>query len=488
MNVKQTRLADQYTIENLPIASIDLMEQASLAFVKAIETKLEQGNKIGVLCGVGNNGGDGMAVARILQEKGFEVDTFLIKFKANLSADCAINMSRLRNVKVIENESYLPSLAHYDVLIDAILGSGLSQSPRDFLAAVIAHINASGKKIYAIDVPSGLAADDLLNNPTAVKTDVCISFQRPKLAFFYPENYTYLKHWSSVDIGLDEAFIQAQDTKYFLLDESIAAHVKIREKHSHKGSYGHALMIAGSYGKVGAAILANKSCLRSGVGLLTSYVPKCAYEIKKIAVPERMCQTYPNEKFISMAPEVENYDAVGIGPGLGTSIDTDRVLLSILKNTKRALVIDADAINLLAKDEQLLKYLPKNSILTPHPKEFERLVGTASNSKERLQQQIDFAKKHQCIVVLKGANTSITDPEGHVFFNNSGNPGMATGGSGDVLTGIITALLAQAYEPLLAALIAVYFHGKAGDDARLVKGENALIASDIIDYLMIENK
>ncbi len=274
----------------------------------------------------------------------------------------------------------------------------------------------------------------------------------------------------------------------FVLDESIRGFVKIRQNQSHKGTYGHALLLAGSHGKMGAAVLSAKGCLRSGVGLLTVHVPSCGYQIMQIGVPEAMCSTDSHEKFLTNGPDFTPYAAIGVGPGIGIESATANMIKSILVNCNSPLVMDADALNLLSEDKKLLQQLPENTILTPHVKEFDRLAGESQNREERLEKQRAFAQKYKCIVVLKDAETCIASPAGEQFFNTSGNPGMATGGSGDVVTGIITGLLAQGYHPLVAALIAVYFHGRAGDDAAEQKGENALIASDLCDFLMIEHR
>lgn len=274
----------------------------------------------------------------------------------------------------------------------------------------------------------------------------------------------------------------------FALDESIRDFVKIRQNESHKGTYGHALLLAGAYGKMGAAVLSAKGCLRSGVGLLTVHVPSCGYQIMQISVHEAMCSTDSHENFLTKSPEFTPYAAIGVGPGIGMDAATANMIKSILVNCTSPLVMDADALNLLSEDNKLLQRLPENTILTPHVKEFDRLAGESKSREERLEKQRAFAQQYNCIVVLKDAETCIASPSGEQFFNTSGNPGMATGGSGDVLTGIITGLLAQGYQPLVAALIAVYFHGRAGDDAAKQKGENALIASDLCDFLKIEHR
>ena len=490
INASQTRAVDQYTIKNNPISSIDLMENAANAFVQAFVRAFDQdeliSRKIVVLCGTGNNGGDGFAVCRILKNKGINASAILVKFRETLSQDCLINKNRLENVKTLDESLPIPDFSHYDIIIDAILGSGLSAPVTGFVARVVEAINNAEKDVYSIDVPSGLPCDSIAESDCIVHTAHVISFQRPKLSFFLPENSAYIKTWEAVDIGLNESFIQEQDSNLFLIDESISQHVKQRQTHSHKGTYGHALLIAGSFGKMGAAILSAKACLRSGVGLLTCLVPKCGYEIMQISVPESMCLTDDTMNTLStLPPEIKIYDSVGIGPGIGKDVLTSKMLEMLLKSNAHPLVLDADAINIISEHNELIEFLPKNTILTPHIKEFDRLAGHSRNTLDRLKKQQLFSTKHSAIIVLKGANTSISSPSGHLYFNTTGNPGMATAGSGDVLTGIIAGLLAQKYDPLSAAIISVYYHGKAGDQGVKYRSHNSLIASDIIEHLNV---
>ena len=292
----------------------------------------------------------------------------------------------------------------------------------------------------------------------------------------------------AVGLELDETFIQDQDTAIYLLDEKVESFIEPRKRQSHKGTYGHALILAGSYGKIGAAVLSAKACLRSGAGLLTTYVPKCGYNIVQISVPESMCLTDKNEQVLTTLPELNRYNSIGVGPGIGMDEQTSKMLSSLLQTNTQPLILDADAINLLSADKALIDLLPKNTVLTPHIKEFDRLVGTSTNTIQRLEKQRAFSQKYQCIIVLKNAYTSVSDTDGNLYFNSTGNQGMATAGSGDTLTGIITGLLAQGYLPLIAALIGVYFHGKAGDDAVKQKSYSSLIATDIIEKLNIKNK
>ncbi len=486
LNVTQTRQADNYTIDVKFISSLALMETAALSFVEAFIKRDIKDKKIAIFCGIGNNGGDGFAVCRLLRERGVLATAILVKFKDKLSRDCKSNLDRLGDVVVINSMDNLPNLSQFDMIIDAILGLGLNAPVKGFVAKVIETINNLNKPIYSIDVPSGLFGDSISSSKNIVKSDFVISFQRPKLSFFFPESGTYVKNWKVVDIGLDEAFIQQQDSDIFILDEEVRRFLKQRKKHSHKGTYGHAFLIAGSYGKIGAAILAAKASLRSGVGLLTTFVPKCGYEILQTSIPESMCLTDKNHLILTKLPDTEKYNAIGIGPGIGKDKLTVKLFENLLKNSMQPLVLDADAINIISLHKRLINYLPIHTILTPHIKEFDRLVGESRNTVERLEKQKEFSKKHRCIIVLKDAYTCISSITGELFFNTSGNQGMATAGSGDVLTGIITGLLAQKYEPLYAAILAVYFHGKAADKALDNKCYHSLIASDIIENFNIK--
>jgi hydroxyethylthiazole kinase-like uncharacterized protein yjeF len=486
LNASQIREADKYTIAHNSISSIELMENAAHAFVNAFKKQDIEDKKIVVVCGAGNNGGDGLAVCRLLRHTGIDASAILIKFKKTLSPDCDTNFNRLREVTVITETTDLPDFSTYDIIVDALFGSGLSRPISGFVAKVIEEINHANKEIYAIDVPSGLFCDTISTSECIVKAAHVICFQRPKLAFFFPESGDYIKSWEAVDIGLNESFIQEQDARHYLIDEVVSHCIKPRPRQSHKGTYGHALLLAGSHGKMGAAILSARACLRSGVGLLTSHVPKCGYDIMQISVPESMCLTDDSENKLTRLPDITNYDSVGIGPGIGTDDSTLEMLKNLLENSLQPLVLDADAINLLSANHALLPLLPKNTILTPHIKEFDRLVGKSQDTPERLEKLQKFCKQYHCVVVLKDAYTCVCSPEGNKYFNTSGNQGMATGGSGDVLTGIITGLLAQKYEPLLAALIGVYHHGKAGDAGVNLRDYSSLIASDIIENIRIE--
>ena len=484
LNAEQIRSADDYTIRNKPIPSIDLMEYASNCFINSIWDKQFMTKKIVIVCGAGNNGGDGLAISRLLKEKNISVKTYFLNISSKISKDCQVNLTKIDSVEELTNSDPIPDFSKYDLIIDAIFGTGLSKPIVGYYTRIIDSINSQKCPIYSVDIPSGMYCDNISSSRHIVNADLTISFQRPKFSFFLPENGAHIKKWKIVDIGLDEEYIQNMDSNKFIIDQSIIKYSKIRSRQSHKGNYGKALIIAGSIGKIGAAVLAAKACLRSGVGLLTTHTPKCGYEIMQKSIPESMCSIDKAENYISELPEITNYNAIGIGPGLDQKRETKVMLEKLLNKAKKiTLVIDADAINILAKHKELISLIPKHSILTPHIKEFERLVGKCSNSIERFEKQIQFSKSHKCIVVLKNAFTTVSTPIGNIFFNTSGNAGMATAGSGDVLTGIITALLAQKYDPIVAAMLGVYCHGHAGDIAAKEKGEVGLIASDIIDHL-----
>ena len=484
LNAGQIRSADSYTISNKPISSIDLMEYASNCFINSIWDKQFITKKIAIVCGPGNNGGDGLSISRLLKEKNISVKTYFLNISSKISKDCQVNLTKIDSVEKLTNSDPIPDFSKYDLIIDAIFGTGLSKPLGGYYTRIIDAINSQKCPIYSVDIPSGMYCDKISSSRHIVNADLTISFQRPKFSFFLPENGAHIKKWKIVDIGLDEEYIQNMDSNKFIIDQSIIKYSKIRSRQSHKGNYGKALIIAGSIGKIGAAVLAAKACLRSGVGLLTTHTPKCGYEIMQKSIPESMCSIDKAECYISELPEIANYNAIGIGPGLDQKSETKEMLKKLFNKTKkRTLVIDADAINILAKHKELVPLIPKNSILTPHIKEFERLVGKCNNSIERFEKQIQFSKSHKCIIVLKNAFTTVSTPIGDIFFNTSGNAGMATAGSGDVLTGIITALLAQKYDPTIAAVLGVYCHGHAGDIAAKEKGEIGLIASDIIDHL-----
>ena len=491
LSTAQTREADQYTIEHEPIASIDLMERASKAFFDAIKKGLKKQDRIKVFCGMGNNGGDGLAIARMLVLSGYNVDTYKIVHAENASPDFQTNEKRLAKLKraryhEIKSKEELPEIAPADIVIEALFGSGLSRPLEGFPAETVKHINASEARVIAVDVPAGLFGEDNTGNTsdTIIRADYTFTFQMPKLAFMFPENDLFIGQWEVLDIGLSKTFIEQTDTSlHFLLAPDLLPHYKFRKKFDHKGSFGHALLIAGSYGKSGAAVLASRAALQMGAGLLTAHVPAANYSIQQSGLPEGMVSVDEDEKYFTHIKDTAPYSAIAAGPGLGKEPQTMNALKLLIQNSSRPMIFDADALNILAENPTWLSFIPPGSILTPHVGEFHRLAGTCSNGWERLEKARDMAFRFKCYVVLKGAHTTIVCPDKQCIFNSTGNPGMATGGTGDVLTGMILGLLAQGYSSLYSAMAGVYLHGLAADLAASRKPMESILAGDIVDFI-----
>lgn len=485
---EQIRKADAHTIKHEPISSVDLMERASMAFVRTLLLLRPNDTEYIIFTGPGNNGGDGLVIARLLSEKGKHVSLVNVEFTEIYSSDFLVNRDRLKGSEVqiidVSQLEGLPKVCEKTIIIDSIFGSGLSRPVEGFPASVINHINSLNNIVVSVDIPSGLFHDDNSKNSftAVIEADLTISFQVPKLCFLLPETAKYVGSWEIVDIGLDESFIHELNTMYHTLE--LADIPKIdRDKFAHKGTFGHALLCAGSFGKMGAAILSSRACLRSGVGLLSTIVPNCGYSIIQESVPEAMAIPM-GEKVLAGTPELsDKHNAIGIGPGIDTSEDTVEFVESLLKGSNCPLVIDADALNIISQRPELLQLVQGRAILTPHPKEFDRLTRESRSTYERIQKQVALSKEHEIVVVLKGHHTSISLPDGSVYFNTTGNPGMSTGGSGDVLTGIILAFLAMGYSLSEAAKSGVFIHGLSGDIAVQNVGETSMIASDLVDHL-----
>jgi len=497
LSAQQLREADKFTIEHKPIASIDLMERAAKACAARISDITSRQTTYSVFCGKGNNGGDGLAIARLLSEMKRKVEVFIINHSENETKDFTTNLKRLENQNLaiihkinIASEIKLPegvSLGKENTfIIDALLGTGLNKAIEGLLAETIDFINASGLPVISVDVPSGLYCDSKPDHKHIIKALKTLTFQRPKFSFLFADSYTYTGSFEILDIGLDEKFIEEQNsTNFFLTQKDIDLLIIPRSQISHKGSFGHALLLAGSKGKMGAALLASKACLRSGAGLLTTHLPACGYAVLQTALPEAMVSVDVNADFISACPKTDKYAAIAMGPGIGTDNATEQTLKVLIQQTSVPLVLDADALNILAQNKTWFAFLPSNTILTPHPKEFDRLAGAHTSGFDRLESCKDFAQKHKVIVILKGAHTTIVFPDKKVFFNSSGNAALAKGGSGDVLTGIILGLLARGYKPEHACLIAVYVHGHAADLYVKKFSDESMLASDLIELLPV---
>lgn len=500
LSAEQIKQADQHTILNEPVSSIDLMERAALACCDFIYEKLPNQKSFAVVCGTGNNGGDGLAMARLLAGRGYSVRVFIVGETEKYSTDFKINLNRLSGISnvIVNHIDSINALSFLknELIVDALFGIGLSRPLDGLNAEVVEKINASGKKIVSVDMPSGLPVDTAFDPKkfTIVKANYTLTFQRLKLNFLFPESYPYTGEISVLDIHLDESFMDTLPSKNHLVSrKDILAVLKLRSKFSHKGTYGHAILFAGSLGKVGAAVLSARAALSSGLGLLTVHLPKCGYTVMQGTVPEAMVSMDETENFISSFPKTFNYDAVGFGPGLGTDVQTASVLKVLLQQHGGPLCIDADGLNILSENKTWLAFMPSETILTPHPKEFDRLAGAHSDSFSRLESAKAFALRFNCIVVLKGTYTATVLPDGNVFFNSTGNAGLAKGGSGDVLTGIITGLLARGYTPTHAAVLGNYLHGMAADLCAEQESKESILASDVITqlgqaFLKLENE
>lgn len=484
---------DKYTIQHEPIKSIDLMERASKAIAEAIMRRWTNQTPIVTFAGPGNNGGDALAVSRMLATQGYNVRVYLFNITGRLSDDCAANRQRVRECKRIKEFMEVttkfdpPTLEAGDLVIDGLFGSGINKPLAGGFAALVKYINQCPARVVSIDMPSGLMTEDNSYNVRAniIRADLTLTLHGKKLSMFLADCQEFLGEIQVLDIRLSDEYVQKTDAAYSLLEESdIRPRILHRDDFAHKGSMGNALLIAGSYGMSGAAILASRACLRSGAGKVTVHTPRKNYGIMQVSVPEAVLQMDHEETYFSESVDTDDFDALGIGPGLGQQENTAIALITQLKRTQCPIIADADALNILANHRAWIPQLPKGIILTPHPKEFDRLSSVASNgSYERLQRAKDLAQNIHCYIILKGHYSALCLPDGHVVFNPTGNSGMATAGSGDVLTGIITGLLARGYQRRNACEVGMYLHGLAGDIAAKELGKESLVAGDIIRYL-----
>lgn len=485
------REIDNATCEAQNLNSIDLMERAAGAVSCEIISRFLPGQRIVVVAGPGNNGGDALAVARILFEQGYrKVEVFLFNVFGKLSHDCDEERKKLITMDGIDftevkRDFSPPYLGENDVVVDGLFGSGLRQPLQGGFVMLARYINDSGAYVVSIDLPSGLFGEwnENVSHRDMIHADLTLTFQTPRLSFFFAENADIIGEWKLLDIDLDAEKMKELSTDFMLVEAgSVRPLLKPRPKFSGKRNYGSVLMMAGSIGMMGAAVMSARSCLRSGAGLVTVHSAKVGMPVLQTAVPEAMFEPDRNENCISDMTIHHSHQAVAIGPGIGTQDRTIDALESLLKNCKSPLVLDADALNCIAKRPSLLEILPAHTVITPHIGEFDRLFGEHPNSEERLKKAIDMAKYYNIIIVLKGHYTATVRPTGRVYFNSTGNPGMATAGAGDMLTGVIAAFLAQGYRPEHAATIGVFVHGVAGDMAAAENGEYGLMAGDIADY------
>ena len=484
---------DSYTIEHEPVKSIDLMERAARALTQAITSRWDSQVPVVVFAGPGNNGGDALAVARMLVDRDYKVQVFLFNISDHLSADCAENKKRLQDYKKAKGlltevtEQFDPPLLEHGMLVvDGLFGSGLNKPLTGGFASLVKYINASAAEVVSIDMPSGLMTEDNTYNvrTNIVRATLTLTLQMKKLSMLFAENQVFIGQLQVLDIQLSQECIDKMESQFTMTEEAdIGPLLKDRDPFAHKGAMGQALIIAGSYGMAGAAILATEACLRSGAGKVTAHSPRKNVAIMQLAVPEAVLHTDREETIFAEAIETEDFQAVGLGPGLGTTEQTAIAVIAQLRRTQCPVVADADAINILASRRAWMQQLPKEIILTPHPKEFDRMEGHSANSYERLLKARDLAQRLTAYIILKGHHSALCCPDGHVVFNTTGNAGMATAGSGDVLTGILTGLLARGYSRRDACVLGMYLHGLAGDIAAAEVGQESLIARDIVRCL-----
>lgn len=484
---------DKYTITHEPIKSIDLMERASKAITEAIMSRWTTMTPVVVFAGPGNNGGDALAVARMLANQGYNVSVYLFNISGKLSDDCAANRQRVHDCKRIKGFMEVttkfdpPELSADTLVVDGLFGSGINKPLAGGFAALVKYINQCPAKVVSIDMPSGLMTEDNSYNVRAniIKADLTLTLHGKKLSMFLADCQEFLGEIQVLDIRLSREYVSKTEAAYTLLEESdIRSRLLHRDDFAHKGSMGNALLIAGSYGMSGAAILASRACLRSGVGKVTVHTPRKNYGIMQVSVPEAVLHMDHEETYFSESVDSDDFDALGIGPGLGQQENTAIAFITQLKRAQCPVVVDADGLNILANHRAWITQLPKGIILTPHPKEFDRLSSSPSNgSYERLHRAQEMAQSLHAYIILKGHYSALCMPNGHVVFNPTGNSGMATAGSGDVLTGIITALLARGYRRADACVVGMYIHGLAGDLSAKDLGKESLVAGDIVRYL-----
>ncbi len=486
----QVYQADAITMQNQKITSIELMERASTKIFEWLDRWLQESKStINVFCGVGKNGGDGVVVGRLLIEKEYDVKVYVVNYSDEHSPEFLHNLERFEtldkgNIQFLKSAHNFPRIKSDDIVIDAIFGIGLNRSPEGWVKELVQNLNNSEAYKIAIDIPSGLFANSAVTDSDAIlKANYTLTLQTPKFAFYLPETAKYVGSFDILDIGLDSEYLEDVESLACLVTKMAIEKLYVpRAKFGYKNTYGHALIVGGSYGKIGSAVLSTKAAFRIGAGLVTTFVPRCGLAILQSSIPEAMVITDIEDDFISDISVDFKIAAVGIGIGIGKNNASVEALKKFFSTNKAPLVIDADALNIISENNQLLKYISNNAILTPHPGELKRLIGDWTDDYDKLQKVKKFSTEHKLIVVIKGAYTMIVD-EDKIFINTTGNPGMGTAGSGDALTGVISGLLSQDYDRISAAIFGVYMHGKAGDIAAKRLGQEAMMARDIVESI-----
>lgn len=475
----QIKEADRFTIENEPVESIALMERAAEMIAQEICRRVEEGSELLFLVGKGNNGGDGLAVARMLSRVGFDCSVCMVSGDDDLSDDCRTNYERLpENVKLVDVDEL--SVNDRTVIVDAILGSGVKDVAHGVVTNVIKLINSVLNTVISIDLPSGMKTEFDNDPENIIHADVTLALEFPKLAMLLPEAGECC---GEIEILPIELLSEAKSDYYYTEADDLRLMLKPRLKFGHKGNYGHALLICGSKGMTGAAILSTCGALRSGCGLVTAHVPEKEASALHANAPSAMVSGDPGDRFTKLPANLEKFSTIGVGCGLDTAPETADALSELLKATLKPMVIDADALNIIACHPEFRGLIPPHSILTPHHGEFKRLAGEWNGEEEKLTRLRSLASELNCIVILKGSHTAICSEDGRIFFNPTGSPGMAKAGSGDILTGLLTGTLAQGYSPENAALIGVWLHGRAGEKAEGYFGHDGMNSADIIDFI-----
>lgn len=491
-NSRQIHEIDSATCHAQGIDSLELMERAANAVTCELISRFMPRQRFVIFAGPGNNGGDALAVARQLFEQGYKkVEVFLFNVKDRLSHDCEQMRKKLIVVDGIDftevtREFNPPYLGSNDVVVDGLFGSGLKSPLKGGFRSLVSLINESGAYVVSIDIPSGMFGEWNQEVPRrdVIHANLTLAFQFPRLAFFFEENAPLIGEWKILDIDLDREKIKDTPTDFKLVENyMIRANLRKRLPFSGKRDYGSALLMTGSMGMMGAAVMSSRAALRSGAGLVTVHTARSGYPIIQTAVPEALFEPDRNEHIISEMKPHHKHQVIAVGPGIGTHDQTVDALEELLKTCQIPLLLDADALNCISKRPDLLTLLPHHTVITPHVGEFDRLFGEHSSDEERLKKAVEVSRTYDIIIVLKGHYTMCVRPTGRVFINSTGNPGMATAGSGDVLTGAIAAFMAQGYRPEIAASMGVYVHGLAGDMAAEEFGEAGMLASDIADFV-----
>jgi len=500
----EMKVIDKTAIEEFGIPGIVLMENAALGVVREIGKILEDipGKNVVVLAGKGNNGGDAFAVARHLFNMGAKVSVYVLAKLADISADAKINLDILfkMGMEVIEvtKDEHIDSIkdrlkdAH--VVVDGLLGTGLKGEVKGVMAEVIAFVNDSCAPVVAVDIPSGVNGETGKVSAACIKAKTTVTFGLPKIGQLIHPGCEYVGNLEIVDIGIPKAVVEKAGLRKHVIGlDLISKLIFKRPSNSNKGTYGKLLVVAGSRGMTGAACLSAKAALRAGAGLVYMTAPLSLLPIYAGSVVEALTipledenRGYITKKSIDdLLSRLEGFDVLAVGPGLSTVNEIKDVVYSVIKTSKVPIVLDADGINILAEDLSVLKELKCPMVITPHPGEMARLLGISVKEvqEDRVNIARAFSKEWGVITVLKGSRTVIATPEGEVYINTTGNAGMATGGSGDVLTGIITSFIGQGLKPLEATILGVYLHGVCGDNVAQKKGEHGLIAGDLVEEI-----